>query len=88
MLDRFSVAALLRAATCDDVNIPRFLRGETRIASAWAVTLQASVFLAIVVMPVILIRGWWTAPATATVVAALLMATRQSHCRYQRFRLN
>ncbi|MFM9700161.1 hypothetical protein [Streptomyces europaeiscabiei] len=88
MLDRFSIAALFQVATRDDASIPRLPRNETRVASAWTVTVQASVFLAVVVAGVILIRGWWTAPASAAVVAGLVMAVRQSHCRYQRLRLS
>ncbi|GAA3798124.1 hypothetical protein GCM10022403_034980 [Streptomyces coacervatus] len=88
MLDPFSVAALIRAATRDDASIPRLPRNETRIASAWTVTVQASVFLAVVVLPLILILGWWTAPATAAVVAGLMATMRQSRCFYQRFRLS
>ncbi|MEW2400273.1 hypothetical protein [Streptomyces sp. NPDC046862] len=88
MLDRLSIAALFQAATRDDASIPRPPGNETRIASAWTVTVQASVFLAVVVVAVILIRGWWTAPATAAVVAGLVMSVRQSHCHYQRLRLS
>ncbi|WUC17248.1 hypothetical protein OG256_45935 (plasmid) [Streptomyces sp. NBC_00564] len=50
--------------------------------------MQASVFLAVVVMPVILIRGWWAAPATTAVVTGLFVAMRQSRCHYQRLRLS
>ncbi|MFE1797701.1 hypothetical protein ACFW9L_16220 [Streptomyces sp. NPDC059517] len=88
MLDRFSVAALFRAVTRDDASIPRLSPDETHTASAWTVTVQASVFLAVVVVPVILIRDWWAAPATSAVVTALIVAMRQSHCHYQRFRLS
>jgi hypothetical protein len=58
------------------------------MASAWAVTVQASVFLAVLVLPVILIRGWWAAPATTALVAGLMVAMRQSRCHYQRLRLS
>ncbi|WP_332880948.1 hypothetical protein [Streptomyces sp. NBC_00564] len=88
MLDRFSATALIRAVTRDDASIPRLSRDETRTASAWTVTVQASVFLAVVVMPVILIRGWWAAPATTAVVTGLFVAMRQSRCHYQRLRLS
>ncbi|WP_421110308.1 hypothetical protein [Streptomyces sp. NEAU-S77] len=87
MLDRFSVAAALQSATCDDVNIPRSDRSETRILSAWTVTAQASVFLAVAVLPVILISNSWTAAAASSVVA-LLLATRKSYVRYQRIQLS
>jgi hypothetical protein len=49
---------------------------------------QASAFLAVLVLPVILIRGWWAAPATTALVAGLMVAMRQSRCHYQRVRLN
>ena len=87
MLDPFSVAARW-AATRDDASIPRLLRPETRSASAWAVTVQASVFLAAFVLPVILIRGWWAAPATTALVAGLMVAMRQSRYHYQHLRLS
>ncbi|MET9116059.1 hypothetical protein ABZX38_17930 [Streptomyces longwoodensis] len=87
MLDPFTVAARW-AATRDDASIPRLLRPETGTASAWAVTVQASVFLAVLVLPVILIRGWWTTPATAVLETGLLVAMRQSRCHYQRIRLS
>jgi hypothetical protein len=48
---------------------------------------QASVFLAVLVLPVILIRGWWAAPATTALVAGLMVAMRRSGCRYQRLQL-
>ncbi|MGW4786740.1 hypothetical protein [Streptomyces sp. NPDC004230] len=50
--------------------------------------MQASVFLAVVVLPMILIRGWWAAPATTAMVAGLVVGMRQSRCHYQRFRLS
>ncbi|MEV7068888.1 hypothetical protein AB0N97_39880 [Streptomyces collinus] len=87
MLDSLSVAALIRAATRDDASIPRLPWTETRIAGAWTVTVQASVFLAVLVLPVILIRGWWAAPATTVLVAGLTVAMRRSGCRYQRLQL-
>jgi hypothetical protein len=87
VLDSLSAAALIRAATRDDASIPRLSRTETRIASAWSVTVQASVFVAILVLPVILIRGWWAAPATTVLVAGLMVAMRRSGCRYQRLQL-
>ncbi|MEU9992916.1 hypothetical protein AB0E10_40300 [Streptomyces sp. NPDC048045] len=55
--------------------------------SAWTVTVQAGAFLAVLVLPVILIRGWWQAPATTALVAGLMVAMRQSQCHYQRLRL-
>lgn len=88
MLDPFSVASLVRAATRDDASIPRPPRPETRIASAWTVTVQASVFLALLVLPTILIRGWWAAPATTALLAGLMVAMRQSHCNYQRIQVS
>ncbi|MYU09380.1 hypothetical protein GTZ78_01425 [Streptomyces sp. SID8361] len=87
MPDRFSVAAAPQSATCDDVNIPRPGSSETRIMSARTVTAQASAFLAMPVLLVILISSSWTAPATSSLVA-LLLATRKSYCRYLRIRLN
>ncbi|MFE2218084.1 hypothetical protein ACFW93_39980 [Streptomyces canus] len=50
--------------------------------------MQASVFLAVFVLPVILIRGWWAAPATTALVAGLMVAMRQSRCHYQHLRLS
>jgi hypothetical protein len=88
VLDPFPVAALLRAATRDDASIPRPSQGETRIASVWTVTVQASVFLAIAVLPLIVIHGWPAVPSSAAAMAGLVVATRQSQCRYLRLRLN
>ncbi|WP_175647240.1 hypothetical protein [Streptomyces cyaneochromogenes] len=45
-------------------------------------------FLALLVLPTILIRGWWAAPATTVLVAGLMVAMRQSHCNYLRIRLS
>ncbi|MFG2960795.1 hypothetical protein ACGF5O_44625 [Streptomyces sp. NPDC048291] len=39
-------------------------------------------------LPLILIRGWWQAPATTVLVAGLTVAMRQSRCHYQRVRLS
>ncbi|MFG2305291.1 hypothetical protein [Actinacidiphila glaucinigra] len=87
MLDPYFAAEVSPAATRNDASIPRRSRTETRIASAWTVTVQVSAFLALLVLPVILIRGWWAAPATTALVAGLTVATRQSRCHYQRLRL-
>lgn len=87
VLDPYFAAKVSPAATRNDASIPRRSRTETRIASAWTVTVQVSVFLALLVLPVILIRGWWAAPATTALIAGLTVATRQSRCHYQRLRL-
>ncbi|MBT1098075.1 hypothetical protein [Streptomyces sp. Tu102] len=50
--------------------------------------MQASVFLALLVLPTILIRGWWAAPATTALLAGLMVTMRQSHCNYQRIQVS
>ncbi|MFE6633627.1 hypothetical protein ACFVFT_35630 [Streptomyces tendae] len=55
--------------------------------SAWTVTVQASAFLAVAVLPVLLIRDQWAGSATTAVVAGLSVMMRQSQLRYQRIRL-
>lgn len=44
---------LSHAATGYDANIPRGLRGQTGVVSVWAVTLQFSAFLVLVVLPLV-----------------------------------
>lgn len=87
MLVPYFAAAATRAATRDDASIPRRSHPETRGMSAWTVTVQASAFLAVAVLPVLLIRDQWTGPATTAVVAGLSVMLRQSQLRYQRIRL-
>lgn len=88
MLDRLFPADSIRSATDNDVNIPRFLRSETRLISAWAVTLQATVFLALVAVPLVLINDVWAAPAGTGLTAALAWTMRHSSLRYQRVRVS
>lgn len=55
--------------------------------SAWTVTVQANAFLALAVLPVLLIRDEWMGPATTALMAVLSVMMRQSQLRYQRVRL-
>ncbi|MEV6886055.1 hypothetical protein [Streptomyces sp. NPDC051135] len=55
--------------------------------SAWTVTVQASAFLAVAVLPVLLIRVEWMGSATTALVAGLSVMMRRSQLRYQRIRL-
>ena len=87
MLAPYFVAAVTRAATCDDASIPRRSRPETSVMSAWTVTVQASAFLAAAVLPVILIRGWEASAAATALLAGTPALLRRSHLRYQRLRL-
>jgi hypothetical protein len=49
---------------------------------------QASAFLALAVLPVILIRDAWTDPVVTVLLAGLPVLMRQSKLRYQRLRLS
>ena len=71
-----------------DANIPHGADVQTRLLSAWAGTLQLSAFLALLVLPLILITGAWQAPYTAVVLAAVCAAARRSHIRHLRVRIS
>ncbi|GAA4027036.1 hypothetical protein [Streptomyces plumbiresistens] len=71
-----------------DANIPRGLRGQTRVVSAWAGTLQLSAFLALVVLPIVLVTDAWQAPTGAAVMALVCAAARHSFLRYLRIRVS
>ncbi|MET7944156.1 hypothetical protein [Streptomyces sp. NPDC005302] len=71
-----------------DANIPHGLDAQTRRLSAWAGTLQLSAFLALLVLPLILITGTRHAPETAGVLALLWTAVRRSHLHYLRVRVS
>ncbi|MEV8628570.1 hypothetical protein [Streptomyces sp. NPDC051079] len=86
MLDRIIAAGRFRAVALHDANIPSFSVGETRSVSAWDVTLQAGLFVSLVILPLILITGVWEAPASAAIVWLALRAARRSSLRYQRLR--
>ncbi|MFI1415626.1 hypothetical protein ACH4Y0_37755 [Streptomyces sp. NPDC020707] len=77
-----------RPGTGYDANIPRDLRGQTRVVSAWAGTLQFSAFLALVVLPLILVTEALQAPAGAALMVLVSAATRHSCLRYLRVRLS
>ncbi|MGC4815845.1 hypothetical protein ACLQ29_35595, partial [Micromonospora sp. DT228] len=70
----------LQLGTGYDANIPSSLRGQTRIVSAWAGTLQISAFIAMVILPIILVTEAWQAPTGAAATAlACAPATRTIH---------
>ncbi|WP_306316861.1 MULTISPECIES: hypothetical protein [unclassified Streptomyces] len=52
--------------------------------SAWAGTLQLSVFVALVVLPLVLITGAWQAPVGVCALASAFALTRHSFVRYLR----
>ncbi|MDK9497048.1 hypothetical protein QEZ40_001696 [Streptomyces katrae] len=86
MLDRISAAGRLRPAAGHDANIPPRIAGETQYVSAWDVTLQAGVFVSLVVLPLLLITKAWEAPASAGIMWIAFRAVRHSGFRYQRLR--
>lgn len=71
-----------------DANIPRVLCGQTRVVSAWAGTLQLSAFLALVVLPLVLVTEVWQAPTVAAVMALACAAARRSYLHYLRVRVS
>ncbi|MEU6497786.1 hypothetical protein [Streptomyces sp. NPDC046984] len=87
-IDLLPASWLLKPETGYDANIPRTLRGQTRVVSAWAGTMQLSAFLMLVVLPLILITEAWQAPTVATLVALTCATARHSYLRYQRIRVS
>lgn len=67
-----------------EANIPHSLTAQTRLVSAWAGTLQLSVFLALLVLPLVLITEVRQTPEGAMVLALVCAAARRSHLRYLR----
>ncbi|MER7179496.1 hypothetical protein ABT404_08425 [Streptomyces hyaluromycini] len=87
MIDRFSVSGFRRKpGTGHDANIPQVPRGETRRLSAWAGTVQLSAFLALLVLPVILVTDGWQTLHGAVLLAMASGAARHSGLRYLRLR--
>lgn len=86
MLNRIIAAGRLRPAALHDANIPALVVGETRSVSVCDVTLQAGLFVSLVLLPLILIIGAWEAPAGAAVMWLAFRAVRRSSFRYQRLR--
>jgi hypothetical protein len=79
---------LKQLGTGYDANIPRSPRGQTRIVSAWAGTLQLSAFIALVVLPIILVTEAWQARAGAAATALACATARRSFLRYLRIRVS
>ncbi|WNO70155.1 hypothetical protein [Streptomyces sp. AM8-1-1] len=71
-----------------DANIPHVLDAQTRLVSAWAGTVQLSAFLALLVLPIVLITGDWQTPDGAVVLALACAAARRSHLRYLRLQVS
>ncbi|MFJ3841115.1 hypothetical protein ACWGHM_36935 [Streptomyces sp. NPDC054904] len=86
MLDRIIAAGRFRPAAGHDANIPPRTAGETRYASAWDVTAEASLFIILVILPIMLITKAWEAPASAAIVWIAFRSVRHSRIRYQRLR--
>ncbi|ELP66150.1 hypothetical protein ACOT81_39690 [Streptomyces sp. WI04-05B] len=87
MIDLYRATDWLKSAAGYDANIPRSLRGETRTLVAWAVTVQLSFFLLLVVLPLILVTEAWQAPAGVAAASLSWAASRHSSLRYLRVRL-
>ncbi|MFF2718958.1 hypothetical protein [Streptomyces sp. NPDC058011] len=86
LLDRIIPAGRLRPAARYEANIPPRIAGETQYVSAWDVTLEAGLFVSLVILPLVLITGVWEAPASAAIVWFAIRAVRRPFVRYQRLR--
>ncbi|MGW0316049.1 hypothetical protein [Streptomyces flavidovirens] len=87
MFDRFSAARTFVSAAGHDGNIPQLAPSETQALNAWAVTLDASAFLALLVAPLVVISGMWQDPDGAVVLLTALGVTRRSQITHKRVRL-
>ncbi|MGQ4374811.1 hypothetical protein ACN6K9_001682 [Streptomyces sp. SAS_267] len=67
-----------------DANIPHGQDAQTRRVSAWAGTLQLSAFLALLVLPIILITGTSPALEGPALLGLVCAAARHSQLRYLR----
>ncbi|MFH9009003.1 hypothetical protein ACH4E5_37925 [Streptomyces afghaniensis] len=56
--------------------------------SAWTGTLQLSAFIALAVLPIILVTEAWQAPTGAAATALACAAARRSSLRYLRIRVS
>jgi hypothetical protein len=88
MFDRFSAADSFVSAAGHDGNIPQLAPIETRALSAWAVTLDASAFLALLVAPLVVTTDMWREPAGVVVLVTALAVTRRSQVTHQRVRMS
>ncbi|MFI7337220.1 hypothetical protein ACIBUY_04685 [Streptomyces sp. NPDC050085] len=86
MFDQLSAGGRLRRSAGYEATLPQLRRRETRVLSAWTGTLQLSAFVALLVLPIVLITGAWQAPAVAGGLAWAYAATRRSSVRYLRIR--
>ncbi|WP_424862816.1 hypothetical protein [Streptomyces sp. MMS24-I29] len=86
VLNHIIAAGRLCLAVRHDANIPPRVVGETQCVSAWDVTFQAGLFVALVILPLILITGAWEAPTSTAIVWFAIRAARRSSFRYQRLR--
>ncbi|MEU8542966.1 hypothetical protein AB0C52_23770 [Streptomyces sp. NPDC048717] len=86
MLNQIMAAVRSRSAAPDDANIPPLPVRETRSASDWDVTLQAPLFVSLVILPLILITGSWEAPTSAAIMGIAVRAARGSSFRFRRLR--
>ncbi len=84
MLDPFSAVRRIRRPVGYEATLPRLHGRETQELSAWAGTLQLSVFVALVVLPLVLITGAWQAPVGVCALASAFALTRHSFVRYLR----
>ncbi|MFI0235394.1 hypothetical protein [Streptomyces sp. NPDC016845] len=86
MFDPLSAVGRYRPPTGYEATLPQLRRSETHVLSAWGGTLQLSAFLALVVLPILLISGTWQAPACFGAIASVYALTRHSSVRYLRIR--
>jgi hypothetical protein len=88
-LDRFLAGGLFPyPARGHDRNMARFTCNETHRGDVTEVTAQFSAFLALLVLPIVLIQEPPTAPAVAVLLPAVAAVTRSSYGRYRRVRLS
>ncbi|MDH2394129.1 hypothetical protein QCN29_36470 [Streptomyces sp. HNM0663] len=86
MPDLFRCGGFCVPSAGHDRNIPQFTAGETHRVSAWAVTLEMSAFVALVVGPLVLISDAWEAPTAAVAMVAALGAARRSRFVFRTLR--
>ncbi|MFJ9179178.1 hypothetical protein [Streptomyces sp. NPDC102360] len=84
MFDHLPTVGRYRRPVDDEATLPRLRRRETRVLSAWTGTLQLSAFLALVVLPIVLLTDAWQAPTGVGALALTHALTRRSFIRYLR----
>lgn len=71
-----------------DLNMPRFLVGETRRVVDNAVNVELGAFLALLVVPLILIYGTQVDPSLLALTGPLVWVASRSGWQYRRFSIS